>query len=325
MPVEGGITMQDQPDSQEIRADAMRTGVTETQGFPSGHHSTDKRLSHWKVTKNMTANGFISATRNLASRATRLFTGNTQSVPAWWGTDSSTQTCCAMPQNFYIGRLGYGAEPLGDSNFFNVNAAQSAGRGHTYGYWGLVGPDIRPTGVDPYVWGELQADNAWNACQHGSHAYLVGGLTVFADVETGFGGWTSGNNGPNQDVLTGFLDRLFAITPPAVWPGLYISPYFWTGFFGQSFRPTTDFVLWVTGCDTCGGDICNPCDYSCNTLTTVRNRLTSTVGNVTLGGRKTVLWQYWLSDCGCGDFDVLTQDTPSLLPVKGTTIYYSPC
>ena len=243
------------------------------------------------------------------------------SIPVWWGTDSSTQACCAMPQNFYIGRMGYGAEPAGDAYFFNINAAKAAGHEHTYGYWGVVGPDSMPSGISSFDWGRRQAICAWNAWNHGPNEAYIGGLTIFGDVEPGFGGWHSGNYTPNQNVIAGFLQELFNITPRQVWPGIYISPYYWTSLVGQNFRPTTDFVLWITGCGTCGGNLCSPCNSSCDTPATVSDRLATSVLNVTLGGRRPVAWQYWISNCQCGDYNVMTQYNNSLMPVNSNTIY----
>lgn len=248
-----------------------------------------------------------------------------EGISTWWGTDSSTQSCCEMPQDFYIGRMGYGGQSVGDAYFFNTDAANAAGQQYTYGYWGVVGPESAPVGWSPVQWGQQQANNAWNARSEGPHASYIGGLTIFADVEPGFGGWSFGNFAANQGVLNGFLTQLFNITPHEVWPGLYISPYYWSNLMGQGFRPGTDFVLWLTGCDTCGADLCNPCDFSCNTLTSVSQRLTASILNVTLGGRRPVLWQYWIGGCQCGDYNVITQHAASLVPVNGNVTYNAPC
>lgn len=330
--------------SEQIRVDAIEMGLQKVKHgclpcadnyfeLAKQHGATEEEIRHAleRATKT-TSTGLsrrellkIAAATGLALGTAGLHTGSAQALSTWWGTDSNTQTCCGMPQHFYIGRMGYGSEPVGDPRFFNTTAAQRAGLNHTYGYWGVVGPTIRPSGKSPYAWGQQQADHAWNARHNGPNASHLGGLTVFGDVEPGFGGWSFGNYGPNQATINGFLAELFAITPHYVWPGLYISPYYWTQLLGQGFRPTTAFVLWVTGCDTCGRDICGPCVSSCNTLTTVQRRLSTTVVKVGLGGMRPVLWQYWLGGCGCGDFNVATQDATSFRPATGGAIYFSPC
>lgn len=335
-----------QRDARAIRADALRMGIKKARSgctpcmhgyfdLARQHGATEEEIQQAQLEaaqpeksglgrRTMMKLAAVGAVGGLAFGSMELLSSKAQ-IPAWFGTDSGSQSCCDMPQNFYVGRMGYGAEPIGDAYYFNRNAATIAGYQHTYGYWGVVGPDARPAGMSPYAWGQHQADNAWYARSHGPNADLIGGLTVFADVEPGFGGWTFGNYSNNQNVVDGFLTELFNITPPNTWPGLYISPFYWTNLVNQSFRPAADFILWATGCHTCGSDICSPCNFSCNTQVTVQNMLASTVVNITLGGRKPVLWQYWVSDCGCGDYNVATQNVPSFTPQFGAATYFSPC
>ncbi len=238
-----------------------------------------------------------------------------------WGTDSVTAACCGMPQNFYIGRIGYGTERTGDGNFFNMPAASRAGRNHTYGYWGVLGPDLRPAKVSAFDWGRRQADCAWNARNHGVHARYIGGLTVFADLEPEFGGWQRNSYMANRAVVSGFLQELFTISPHYVWPGLYSSPLTWRSLLGQQYRPTTDFVLWLTGSHTCTRELCSPCNPACKTLPGVQRILNANISRMALGGRKPVVWQYWINSCGCGDYNVMTQNAPSLRPVNSRVLY----
>lgn len=329
--------------SEQIRTDAIRMGVKKArdgciscmQGYfalARQHGATqeeiqgalekleDKGVIRRDILKMITLGGLAAAAGGLAIGTAEYSMGKARAIAAWWGTDSSSQSCCGMPQNFYIGRMGYGMEPHGDPFYFNINSARTAGHNRTYGYWGLVGPDLRGS-IAPFDWGRMQANNAWSAWHNGPHASYIGGLTVFADIEPGFGGWSLGNYGPNQQVVSGFLQELFAITPHFVWPGMYISPYYWRGLVGQNFRPGTDFVLWLTGCDTCGGDLCSPCNFTCSTQASVVHRLAATVSNVSLGGRKPLVWQYWISNCGCGDYNVMTQNTTSLRPINSSITY----
>lgn len=280
---------------------------------------SEQKSGRRKLLKYAAAGTAVVTAGGLAFGSLKVFSSQAQ-ITARWGTDSGTQVCCQMPQHFYVGRMGYGGEPLGDAYFFNIQAAKAAGHDRTYGYWGVVGPDYRPAGVSPLAWGQQQANHAWNAWNHGPNAQYIGGLTVFGDVEAGFGGWTPGNLLMNQAVLNGYLSQLFTITPHYVWPGLYISPYDWRRYFGQNYHPSTDYVLWLCGSDTCGSDLCSPCS-PCSTLTTVQRRLNASVSNVSLGGRRPVMWQYWISDCGCGDYNVMSQNATSLRPANGGSNY----
>ena len=333
--------------SEQIRTDAIRMGVKKgedgclpcmnsyfdlarqngasqeeiQQALDNLEGTGNKGVMRRDLLKMAAASGLAAVAGKLAIGTAEYSMGQAHAITAWWGTDSSSQSCCGMPQNFYIGRMGYGMEPHGDAFFFNTNSARAAGHNHTYGYWGLVGPNLRGS-VAPFEWGRFQANNAWNAWHNGPNANYIGGLTVFADVEPGFGGWGFGNYGPNQAVLNGFLQELFNITPHDVWPGLYISPYYWRSLIGQNFRPSTDYVLWLTGCDTCGNDLCSPCNYRCNTIASVKNKMAAMTNTVSLGGRKPVAWQYWISGCGCGDYSIMTQSAASLRPITSSTLYY---
>ncbi|HEY4387490.1 MAG TPA: hypothetical protein VGN34_23795 [Ktedonobacteraceae bacterium] len=300
------------------------TAVELQQIRDSIYQETGRRVRRRKLVKMLATGGLVAAGGALALETTSLLSSHA-ALSVQWGTDSGSQTCCNMSQHFYIGRLGYGGQPLGDAYYFNLNAARAAGQDHTFGYWGIVGPNACPAGMSPSDWGKQQATNAWNAWNHGPNAQYVGGTTVFGDLEPGFGGWTSGNYTRNQQVLSGFLAHLYDITPKATWPGLYISSRYWSSLLGTRYRPATDFVLWICGCSTCGRDICSPCDFSCNTQRTVQNKLGSSVANTTLGGCKPVVWQYWISDCGCGDYNVMTQRTSSLTPALGSTRYHVTC
>src|SRR5262249_35699553 len=129
-------------------------------------------------------------------------------------------------------------------------------------------------------------------------AQYVGGYTVFGDVEEGFGGWGS-NVAKNQAVISGFLSELFNITPPSVWPGLYMRPSFWNAYLGgNGFVPSTSFVLWIVGTYECA--VCSPCNNRCTTTPAeARSYYTNHVRFIKVGGQNPVLWQYWLTNPGC--------------------------
>ncbi len=246
-----------------------------------------------------------------------------------WGTDSNSATCCDIPQHFYIGRFGFGT--WGSAYFFNTRAAQTAGKSNTYMYWGLEGPGLAPYGLTTYSWGWQQASAALNQWSNNPNAPFVGGHTIFADIESGFGGWRAGNYEyyANQQVVEGFLDRIakaYTTTTP-FHPGIYIAALDWRDYFGTAFRPSTSFVLWISVCYSCNSSICAPCGEPCWTTLTTVEALLPTVTSTILGGSQAVLWQYWLDPpCGCGDFNVALQNPMhGFTPVSSSTTYYSVC
>ncbi len=245
---------------------------------------------------------------------------------AYWGTDSNSATCCNLPQNFYIGRFGYGT--TGSTLYFNTSAAQAAGKSSTYIYWGLEGPGSRPRKTTPYNWGVKQAQAAINQWSNNPNAQYVGGTTIFADIESGFGGWKSGSKfySNNQEVVQGYLDTIAGNASPTFHPGIYITLNNWGSFFGTAFRPSQTFVLWIAGCLTCSSQICPPCPACSSTETDVENLLQTSVASTILGGSQMVLWQYWISNCSCGDFNVAIQDpSAGFAPVSSQTTYHSGC
>ncbi len=178
------------------------------------------------------------------------------STAAYWGTDSNSATCAGIPQNFYIGRFGYGT--TGSTLFFNTAAAQAAGKSSTYIYWGLEGPGSRPRNTTPYNWGLRQVQAAIYQWSNNANAAYVGGQTIFADIEAGFGGWKGGNSRfyyNNRQVVKGFLDTIVS----SFHPGIYITFNDWGYYLGTPFKPGKSFVLWIAGCLTCSSSICAPC------------------------------------------------------------------
>lgn len=242
-----------------------------------------------------------------------------QAASSFFGIDSNTTICCAMPLNFYIGRMGYGVYPDTFYFAFNTAMAQKVGNPNTFGYWGVQGPASNPSNSTSFQWGVAQAQAAWAAWNNTFvGANYVGGYTVFGDIEAGFGGWGS-NIGANQAVINGFLSELFNITPPRVWPGLYISPYIWNWYLGgNGFVPGTSFVLWIVGTHECA--VCGPCDNGCSTTPDdAANTFNNSVRFINVGGQNPVLWQYWLTNpgcdnSGCGDWDISSQFARSLVP-----------
>lgn len=328
--------------SEQIRLDAVEMGVKKAQsGCPTcaekyfelakQHGATEqeiqdvleqatgmrrKGLSRRELIKLAVASGLALTATGLVFSQTR---NSVEASSYYFGIDSNTTICCSMPLNFYIGRMGYGVYPDTSYYAFNVSMAKQAGLYNTFGYWGVQGPEVNTGGRTPYNWGVAQADAAWNAW-NGAFvgAGYVGGYTVFGDLETGFQGWVTNNVGNNQAVVNGFVTELFNITPYNVFPGLYVSPYFWNNYLGGNGFVPDLFVLWINGAYDC--EVCGPCNLFCTTTISDAERLFSkSVEPIVVGGQNAVLWQYWLTNpgcdnSGCGDWDISDQLASSLIP-----------
>jgi hypothetical protein len=245
----------------------------------------------------------------------------------YYGTDSNSKSCSTgIPQNFYIGRFGYGT--TSSTAYFRKDAAQAAGYYRTYEYWGIVGPSSRPPGVTPYNWGTQQGNMACQQWFSNPNYYLVGAYTIFGDVEPGFGGWSE-TQADMRSVLNGFLDAVG--TYGAFTPGVYTSPNYWNSYFGSSFVPSRVFVLWVTGCRTCTIGCC-PCKSGCSnadTISQVDSNVPS-VANTYFGGSRAIVWQYWISACACsggdaGDYDASIESPYLNFQIQTGPTYQSGC
>lgn len=299
---------------------AQQHGATEEEINSAVNNATESqetRMSRRDILK------LAAATAVGAALATDAFLSqNAEAYSSYWGTDSNSQSCCGIPQNFYIGRFGYGT--TSSTYYFNVNAAKAAGLYGTYEYWGVVGPTAGPGNITAYQWGYNQGSTAASQWVNNPNAGYVGGSTVFGDVEPGFGGWGS-NQFNNQQVLQGFLDAIVLSNNYGLTPGVYISPGNWRSFFGTSFITSQRFVFWLAGCYTCYIS-CSPCNTNCNTTLTEVQSLLSTTANIILGRSQMVLWQYWISNCSCGDFNVAIQNPVNgFTPIASSTTYRSSC
>lgn len=342
-----------QRDSEKIRRDAIATGIKKAKNqclscadgyfeLAREHGATEEEiklaleeaaqrrgqnLSRRDLIKVLAASGITLATAGLLTG-----TAHADQFGDWYGTDSNTRslTSGGLQQDFYIGRMGQALDFDTNSYAFNRAAAadtkprQGGANTHSFGYWAVHGPQSgnKPSNLTNYQWGAAQADKAYDAWWHCPNQDLIGGATIFGQVEPETAGWISGVINNNRDVVNGFMDELFTIVPENTWPGLYITPNNWQNILEpdfHSFRTNTNFVLWMSGLDTCGSDICAPC-AACATQPTVHNRFQNFLNNgVNLGSMVPVVWQYWISGgypCGsCGDFDVTRQDTDAFTPV----------
>jgi hypothetical protein len=223
-------------------------------------------------------------------------------VSGSFGVDSCTPPDAAltqsMPLQFYIAELGGTNNRVG---CFVPETSAAVGEDFTHGYWGLSGPSLS-TATSSFAFGQQQAQAAVAAWQNTPG---VAGLTIFADVEDGFGGW--GGAATQQDmaaVLDGFLT---GIADAQYVPGVYISSSRRDAWFPRTYLPAVPFVYWVAG-GLYAGAMCAPCTPDCDTLTPVYSIWNDAMQQESFAGQGAVIWQYWLSQFGCaGDFNYSPQ------------------
>ncbi len=271
----------------------------------------------------------------------------------YWGTDGDAQSCCTMPQDFYVGKIGGGTSTA--EALFNVMAANQAGYLGTYAYWAVEGhtqespqnpiPGLpNPHAISPYAWGQMQAQAAYNAWKSGPYAQYIGGSTIFADIEAGNYGMDDSQKRANQQTLQGFLDTISS-PPVGLIPGVYTSPSFWKGWIGTDYRASQPFVLWITSCRLCDGAISSPpCNSQAPNTRCQANSILSSVRQAVIGGSSVVMWQYYTGGFGqcpaCAqyhpgnpdpnqfnDWDVSIQNpNVGFSPISSSQTYYdSPC
>jgi hypothetical protein len=262
-----------------------------------------------------------SAAALVGPHVARAFAPLSGGSGGFFGVDSCTPlahaTYAGMPVQFYIAEIGAGANGL---NCFDADTAAQATPDFTHAYWGLCGPHYAPTASDPYAYGKQQALDALQAV---SQAPAVAGHTLFADVEYGFGGWADGaTQAQHAAVLDGFLETIAAAQYV---PGVYINNSSRDEWFPSGYAPNVSFVYWVAGGEW-AGTMCSPCDDSCYTLDPVRDLWNTGAGQQSFGGQYAALWQYWLSDFGCGgDFNFSPQSGyQTFTPLNAPAIVATP-
>lgn len=231
------------------------------------------------------------------AHAATLETGSPNYLGSF-GVDSCTPLQAAtaelMPTQFYVAELGAGAYSL---DCVQQDVMGYVGEDYVHGYWGLTGPnDV----TDPYVYGQQQAQaaiDAWHKIPG------IAGITIFADVEYGFGGWsqqpTPQQQARNVQLLNGFLTT---IAEAQFIPGVYVNNNDKRTWFPADYISQVPFVYWVAG-GPGSGSMCAPCEPICQTLPPVIQNWHTVVSQTTFAGQKAEIWQYWLSGSGCnGDF-----------------------
>ncbi len=245
-----------------------------------------------------------------------------------WGADGNTAVSASSPPLFYIGKLGQqaGACNTGTTAFDSASAL-AVGTQSTFEYWGLSGAhttaDVYGVDVNPYDWGFLRGEWATTCFLDAEDTYGdVSGLTIFADVESGFGGWatagTTLENGAtsweweNVRVIQGFLDEISQSqqVSPGLYEGLDAYASFTPGFTWSSVGDSNafPFVWWAAGLDNCDTNVSSagsPAESSW-VIGQFDNLINdSAAGTCTNGGNVVALWQYYGSSNS--DEDITTQ------------------
>jgi hypothetical protein len=242
-----------------------------------------------------------------------------------FGTDSGTEPHIGgMPTDFYIGKLGQGNAPQTQPGpYFDVDSARATNSAFVTGFWYMYGPRLRGS-YTPYNFGFSQAHytvQAWT-----NNPYCCN-LSVFADVEDDNNstyGWTGQSQSDNAACLNGWLDgiRYYVAVQcggnyTTLSPGVYFSQSGNGNLFASNYVPSQPFAFWGTGnvqgvgnCNPAVGN-CPPCRSGCDTLTPVQNNWNNYVRHACFAGQGILIWQFWISNCGCsGDFDYATTAYP---------------
>ena len=264
--------------------------------------------------------------------------------PYYYGTDTSWSVDyypnpSGFPQNFYIGRTGVGEViyPSEDSGFY-PDAAEDAGSTYTHTYWTLKGPYYihrwDPGYRTAYEYGYDQGLVAASAWYDHDYSNLIGGKTIFADIEEStepgnpekFDGWRYESGGnyyidyiSNREVLNGFMDAVNEYLRNGqdtdFNPGIYTTLNLWQDWFygTDGYSPAGSLVVWLAGGGTCSIP-CSPCDDQyppCSDAKWQADEQFDTVKETAFGNYKTIIWQFWLGGgaCGaCADYDIARQN-----------------
>jgi hypothetical protein len=227
--------------------------------------------------------------------------GRASSVQGFFGVDSCTSPergrVAGMPLEYYVGELGATKH---NAACFDENTAAFVTPAFTHGYWGVCGPNEGDS--DPATYGRAQADaaiEAWNSNVN------LGGRTIFADVESGFGGWGApATRDDNVALVNAFISR---IAEEGFIPGIYINNSDKANWFPSDYKPSVPFVYWVAG-GKLAGSMCAPCKEGCDTLGDTADAWKADTQHLAFGGMAAVVWQFWLSGMGCGgDFNYSLQ------------------
>lgn len=172
----------------------------------------------------------------------------------YYGIDSDTAVfpTGAKTKDFYAGRRGTGT--TANSTYWNTSGASLTSK--LYMYWGIKGPTSDPAfyggkyySSNAYAWGQAQASAArteWYA----SPANMV---TIFGDIEAGFGGWFGATETVNDklelgaalnyQVFKGFCDKI-TDSNGVFKSGVYTSSGDWNNIMGTSYYPSYAQIVW---------------------------------------------------------------------------------
>jgi len=234
---------------------------------------------------------------------------------AWWfGSDTNTTSGQSSPYMVYVGRIS--TETTCNSSYNNFQGAENAGVSisEIYAYGDLGGPGTL-RGNSAYAYGQQQADEL-KACYA---SVPNGGLTMFADIESGNPGWTACNTTcysndhsanslwqANVNVISGFYAEM-AVDMPNVSPGIYTSRGFFDSYTPFQNWPANSFVWWATS--QCPGYITQPSSlmspsYYESDLVNWHNLNEGSPAQCLGGGQGLSMWQDYISTA---DYDLTPQ------------------
>ena len=360
-------------DGENHRATLYLNGQQRTQTFTSNHRNLQQSMRPVAVGSHPSWNALRGKIDEVAMYDAAL-TGDQiralagMDVGPYHGADSNvhpeTGKTGAYPvgaengYDFYGGALGEDTRPCNMQDFFHYKykdvitglpvappvcrafsyeAANIARPERTYGFWHLKGPqhDFADSYGSPREFGEAQA--AAFLTQWRRYRHIVGGHTLFADVERDIeppddSGWevcvqpltgsiNAGACERNGEVLEGFLEY---VTNQAIdiTPGVYTRPNIWREFLAEEFIPMNGvgeklpFVLWLTGCGARDSAVVRTPEEIAAGLAIVKESA--------LGGMKPVLWQHQLNHPA--DYDAITQNpSGKFVPVPSDEVFVLRC
>ncbi|WP_455716671.1 hypothetical protein [Anaerosporobacter sp.] len=203
----------------------------------------------------------------------------------YYGIDSDTAVfpTGSTSHDFYAGRIGYGL--TANSTYFNNTGASLAKK--VYMYWGIQGPEKDSlyesassyTSTLAHNWGAQQASSAVTALSFKTNVNMY---TIFADIESGFGGWLTSSDIStystlNYQVFKGFVDKITS-SYSKYYTGVYTSKGSWQSIMGTTNSPGYAKTVW--GANYPSGS-------------TFNTPPTSMSGCYSINGIAPTIWQYY--------------------------------
>jgi hypothetical protein len=207
----------------------------------------------------------------------------------YFGSDTNTElaTCGTADHRFYIGKIG-GEVTANDTSFNSTTASETGSAKLVYSYWDIAGPSSSLRGGrSASAWGAAQASKFITTRNAKT---VVGGTTLFGDLESRNGGWSDAadKKDDNHKLVNAFLAKL-AISDT---PGLYVNKTDWDNYLGSTWTAGTSFVWWLAA----------PASPTITNCSKAESGWSNEIagGAYDRGGQKVMIWQYRFSP----DFDI---------------------